>query len=167
VNGDPGDVPEHIWVYRRIRRVFGRPGLRSVDARRRRAAADDESSVPFGAGREPKGLADVMEAFTASRGWDSPLARAELVASWWEIVGTETAAHTAPVAIEDGVLTVSCDSTAWAQQLRLMRGTILDRVAERFPAAGVETAHFLAPDAPSWKHGPKTIPGRGPRDTYG
>ena len=167
MSGHRDPTPEHVSVYRRIRRVFGQPGLRSVDARRRRAAAEDESSVPFGAGREPKGLGDVMEAFTASRGWESPLARAELVGSWAEIVGADTAAHSAPIAVEDGVLTVTCDSTAWAQQLRLMRGTILERVTERFPAAGIETAHFLAPDAPSWKHGPKTIPGRGPRDTYG
>lgn len=164
---DPREVPEHVSVYRRIRRVFGTPGLRSLDARRRRAAAEDASSVPFGVGREPKGLGDVVEAFTASRGWDSPLARAELIASWSEIVGADTAIHTAPVAVDDGVLTVRCDSTAWAQQLRLMRGTILDRVAERFPAAGIETAHFLAPDTPSWKHGPRAIRGRGPRDTYG
>ncbi|PZQ74527.1 MAG: DUF721 domain-containing protein, partial [Cutibacterium acnes] len=23
------------------------------------------------------------------------------------------------------------------------------------------------PSAPSWKHGPRSVPGRGPRDTYG
>jgi predicted nucleic acid-binding Zn ribbon protein len=44
---------------------------------------------------------------------------------------------------------------------------VLNSVAERFPAAGVESTRFLAPHAPSWKHGPKAVPGRGPRDTYG
>ena len=160
-------VPEHISVYRRIRRAFGDPALRSIDARRRRAAAASASSAPYGDGREPAGLGDVMDAFTAARGWDSPLARAELVGSWAEIVGAETALHATPTAVEDGVLTVSCDSTAWAQQLRLMHAAILDRVRERYPAAGIETAHFLAPNAPSWKHGRMTFPGRGPRDTYG
>jgi predicted nucleic acid-binding Zn ribbon protein len=161
------DLPEHISVYRRVRRVFGEPGLRSIDARRRRRAAEDDSSAPYGLGREPLGLGVVVDALTTSRGWDSPLAQAELLGSWASIVGEETAAHAAPISVEDGVLTVKCDSTAWAQQLRIMRQTILDKVAERFPAAGIESARFLAPDAPSWKHGPKTIPGRGPRDTYG
>ncbi|WP_302968247.1 hypothetical protein [uncultured Varibaculum sp.] len=26
---------------------------------------------------------------------------------------------------------------------------------------------ILGPKAPSWKHGPRSVKGRGPRDTYG
>ena len=37
----------------------------------------------------------------------------------------------------------------------------------RFPEAGVDAIRFIGPDVPSWKWGPRTIPGRGPRDTYG
>jgi predicted nucleic acid-binding Zn ribbon protein len=166
VKGDRA-IPEHIAVFRRIRGLFGDPELRSVDGRRRRRAATETSSAPFGAGRDPLGLGDVVEALTAARGWDSPLARADLLASWSEIVGADTAAHAVPVGVEDGVLAVRCDSTAWAQQLRLMRSRILEQIASRFPDAGIETTRFIGPDAPSWKHGPKTIPGRGPRDTYG
>ena len=62
---------------------------------------------------------------------------------------------------------ITPETTAWAQQLRLMQATVLDSIAERFPAAGVEKAQFFGPHAPSWKHGPKAVPGRGPRDTYG
>ena len=160
-------VPEHVAVYRRLQRVFGDPALRSRDGRRRKQNAATASSEPYGLGRDPLGLADVLDRVTSSRGWDSPLARAELLASWPEIVGTDTAGHASPIGIEDGVLTVRCDSTAWATQLRTMQSTVLERIAERFPAAGVETARFLAPDAPSWKRGPRAIPGRGPRDTYG
>lgn len=165
--GPDEQVPEHLAVYRRLRRVFGNPELRSPDARRRRRTADAAPSEPYGLGREPRGMGDVLATVTSARGWESPIARAELLASWPEIVGTDTAAHAVPIGIEDGVLTVQCDSTAWAQQLRLMGSTVLASIAGRFPAAGVETARFLAPHAPSWKHGPKAIPGRGPRDTYG
>ena len=161
------EVPEHVAVFRRIRANLGDPSLRSGDARRRRRTARDETSVPYGAGREPRGIADVIETFTSSMGWESPLARAELLASWSEIVGPETAAHADPIGIEEGVLTVRCDSTAWAQQLRTMRGAVTTRIAERHAAAGVESVRFIGPDTPSWKRGPRTIPGRGPRDTYG
>lgn len=164
---EPQKVPEHIAVYRRLRRLFGDPELRSADGRRRRRAADAAGSEPFGLGRDPRGVGDVLAGMASARGWESPLARAELLASWADIVGSDTAAHASPLGIEDGVLTVQCDSTAWAQQLRLMSATVLAQLAERFPAAGVETARFLAPNAPSWKHGPKAVPGRGPRDTYG
>jgi predicted nucleic acid-binding Zn ribbon protein len=160
-------VPEHIAVYQRIRRVFGDPALRSGDARRRKRASRDESSVPYGVGRDPRGIADVMDNLTSTMGWDSPLARADLLASWSEIVGDETAAHTAPIGIEEGVLTVRCDSTAWATQLRRMNASVTTKILTKHAAAGIESVRFLGPDAPSWKRGPRAIPGRGPRDTYG
>lgn len=171
MSDDPGldreKVPEHIAVYQRIRSVFGDPSLRSGDARRRKRAARDESSVPYGVGRDPRGIGDVIEKLSSTMGWDSPLARAELLAGWPEIVGDETAAHAAPIGIEDGVLTVRCDSTAWATQLRRMNASITTKIGAHFAAAGIESVKFLGPDAPSWKHGLRAIPGRGPRDTHG
>jgi predicted nucleic acid-binding Zn ribbon protein len=163
----PERVPEHIAVYQRIRSVFGDPSLRSGDARRRKRAARDESSVPYGVGRDPRGIGAVIENLSSTMGWDSPLARAELLAGWAEIVGEETAAHASPIGIEDGLLTVRCDSTAWATQLRRMNATITTKIGAQFPAAGIESVKFLGPDAPSWKHGLRAIPGRGPRDTHG
>jgi predicted nucleic acid-binding Zn ribbon protein len=161
--------PEHIAVYRRLRRVFGLgSGLdRSADGRRRTRNARDESSVPYGTGRDPRGISSVLDDFTSTMGWESPLARSELMAAWSDIVGAETAAHSIPVGIEDGVLTVRCDSTAWAQQLRTMRIQVTTKIAEHHDAAGIESVRFLGPDVPSWKRGPRAIPGRGPRDTYG
>ena len=161
------DMPEHLSVYRRIRRAFGDPSLRTVDARRRRRNAAEGESVPYGLGREPAGLGDVLGTLTSTMGWDSPMARAELLADWPGIVGAETAAHAEPVGIEEGVLTVRCDSTAWAQQLRTMTAAVAVRIAEKHSAAGIETVRFIGPDTPSWKRGPRAIPGRGPRDTYG
>ena len=165
--GMPERVPEHIAVYRRIRSVFGDPGLRSVDARRRRTSARDETSVPYGTGRDPRGIGDVLQNLTSEMGWDSPVAQAELLAGWPGIVGAETAAHATPVGIEDGLLTVRCDSTAWATQLRRMNAAITTEIMRTFPAAAIESIKFLGPDTPSWKRGPRAIPGRGPRDTYG
>jgi predicted nucleic acid-binding Zn ribbon protein len=161
--------PEHVAVYRRVRRVFGLGnGVdMSIDGRRRSAAARDESSTPYGTGRDPRGMAEVLGDFTSTMGWESPLAQSELLAAWSELVGSETAAHSTPVGIEEGVLTVRCDSTAWAQQLRTMRVQVTTKIAERHPSAGIESVRFLGPDTPSWKRGPRAIPGRGPRDTYG
>ena len=164
---DPAREPEHVAVYRRVRRVFGDPESRSPDARRRTKASREETTVPYGVGRDPKGLESVLDSLTAAMGWESPLAKSELLVAWPALVGEEVAAHAQPESVEDGQLTVRCDSTAWAQQLRAMRTTVLARIAERHPAAGIESIRFLGPDAPSWKRGPRAIPGRGPRDTYG
>jgi len=158
--------PEHIAVYRRIRRVFGDAESRGAEARRRRAPRE-ETTTPYGLGREPRGIEDVLDALTTSMGWSSPLAKSELLVAWPDLIGADVAAHAEPVSVEDGLLTVRCDSTAWVQQLRSMRTVVLARIAERHPAAGIESVRFLGPDTPSWKRGPRAIPGRGPRDTYG
>jgi len=157
---------EPVSVYLRFRRVFGDGSSRSADARKR-AKKEPGSTIPFGSGRDPEGLGAVMDAVTSKLGWSSPLARSELLASWLEIAGVDTAEHSTPVGIEEGVLTVKCDSTAWATQLRLMRVQIMNRIISRYPDAGIESIRFEGPGAPSWKRGPRSIPGRGPRDTYG
>lgn len=157
---------EHIAVFERFRRVFGNRASLSADARKR-SSREPGTTAPFGAGRDPHGLAEVMDALTEKLGWNSPLAQSELISSWAELVGEETAVHSAPVGIEAGVLTVSCDSTAWATQLRLMRAHIVTRIAQRFPEAGIDSVRFDGPGVPSWKRGPRSIQGRGPRDTYG
>jgi predicted nucleic acid-binding Zn ribbon protein len=139
-----------------------------LDARKRAKNKKKEgASVPYGTGRDPRGIDDILDGLTARLGWTSPLAKADLLASWAELAGAETALHSEPVAIEDGVLVVRCDSTAWATQLRLMRGQITTSIAQRFPDAGIESVKFDGPNAPSWKRGTRSIPGRGPRDTYG
>jgi predicted nucleic acid-binding Zn ribbon protein len=153
-------------TYVRFRALFGEPGLRSSDARKR-AVKKEGASVPFGAGRDPHGLGDVIEGLTTKMGWTSPLAQSELLISWPDIAGAELAEHSTPIAIEDGVLTVQCDSTAWATQLRLMRASITTVIIQRYPDAQIDSIRFDGPNAPSWKRGPRSIPGRGPRDTYG
>lgn len=158
---------EHVAVYLRFRRVFGDPTTRSATARKRKKNKREATSVPFGGGRDPHGIGDVIDGLASKMGWTSPLARSDLLASWPGIVGTETAEHSTPAGIVEGLLTVKCDSTAWATQLRLMRSQITTTIAARFPDAGIESVRFEGPNAPSWKRGPRSIPGRGPRDTYG
>jgi predicted nucleic acid-binding Zn ribbon protein len=161
------ELPEHVAVYLRMREIFGEPGKRSPDARKRAKKSKETTSVPFGLGRDPRGIDDILDNLTNRLGWTSSLAKADLIGSWAELVGAETAEHSIPVGSEDGLLTVECDSTAWATQLRLMRGQITTSIAQRFPDAGIESIKFNGPNAPSWKRGTRSIPGRGPRDTYG
>lgn len=165
-NSDQGaQSDEHVAVYLRFKRVFGdgspRPGKRPAKPER------EGSTTAFGVGRDPHGLGEVIDGLATRMGWASPLARSELVASWSDIVGEETAAHSEPTAVDGSVLTVRCDSTAWATQLRLMRSMITTRIIERYPEAGIDSLRFEGPNAPSWKRGPRSVPGRGPRDTYG
>ncbi len=158
---DP-EVPETLATYLRLR------GLEPRSYRRRRPGRTTaDENQPFTAGRDPHGIGDVLDRLTSEAGWEPQLARADIARTWQEVAGEETARHTRPVALDAGLLTVQADSTAWAKQLQLMRAQVLTEIMRRFPEAGVDSIRFIGPDVPSWKWGPRAIPGRGPRDTYG
>ena len=48
-----------------------------------------------------------------------------------------------------------------------MHNDLLAKVTEAHPELEIASLKLLGPDAPSWKKGPRSVPGRGPRDTYG
>lgn len=159
---------EAIAVYLRFREIFGGRTFRPADRRRKQRPDGSEGSAePFGAGRDPRGLGAVMDSLTSELGWKPLLAQSALLENWEEIVGEETAAHSKPEAIQEGVLVVRCESSAWAASLRMMANRLVGEVSLRFPDAGIQSIRFMGPDAPSWKRGSRSIPGRGPRDTYG
>lgn len=158
----PATVPETVATYLRLRGLA--PSARTLRKRKRRT---DDEHQPFTPGRDPHGIAEVLAAVTRDAGWNPQLAQEDVVRTWNEVAGAETASHTRPVGFSEGVLTIQADSTAWARQLQLMRSQILTEILRRYPEAGVESVRFIGPDVPSWKWGPRAVPGRGPRDTYG
>lgn len=161
--GDDG--AEAIRVYEHFKFIF--TGERPRKRRKPGRVGDPGESIPYGKGREPRGVADVLDALTVSLGWDSSLSQADLMTNWIELAGEETAKHSHPVSIDAGTLTVQCESTAWATQLRLMRMEIMNSIAQRYPEAGIDGIRFIGPNVPSFKRGPRSVQGRGVRDTYG
>jgi predicted nucleic acid-binding Zn ribbon protein len=168
VNASPSEEPrsEASLVYLRLKKLFGGPSAR-LNKARQKAESGEAGSEPFGAGRDARGLGSVLDSLTTELGWDSELDKAELIGAWAELVGDGMAAKSQPLGIEDGVLTVRCDSTAWATQLRIMRVELLTAISQRYPRAGIQSIRFNGPDVPSWKYGRRSTQWRGPRDTYG
>jgi predicted nucleic acid-binding Zn ribbon protein len=165
----PPDVNESSSMYERLKsKATGVPfKSRRKGGLRQRRDMDVPGEAPFTPGRDPRGLGSVLDNLTVDLGWSGTLAKSQLLVSWAEVVGADIAARTHPIAIEDSTLTVACESTAWATQLRLMSSEILTKILQRFPESDVTSVRFQGPNAPSWKRGPRSIPGRGPRDTYG
>lgn len=134
---------------------------------RRNQESDAPGGRPFGHGRDPRALGEVLTVMANDMGWSVELEQARLLEEWPEFAGEATAEHTTVVGISNGVLQVQCDSTTWATELRRLRAEMLTRLLKDYPDAEVRDLRFLAPGAPSWRHGPRTVKGRGPRDTYG
>ncbi|GAA2334514.1 DciA family protein [Saccharopolyspora halophila] len=133
-----------------------------VRTRRRRgwsAAGPDD--------RDPQPLGKLASRIAKDRGWTENLTGGQVFAKWGALVGEEVAEHTKPVALKDGELTVQAESTAWATQLRLLQRQILKRIADGVGRDVVKRIKVQGPAAPSWRYGPRHVPGRGPRDTYG
>ncbi len=117
--------------------------------------------------RDPQPLSAMLAKLVKARGWQRPAAEARLFGTWSNVVGADLAAHSRPVMLEDGVLTIEAESTAWATQLRLMSSKLLVRIAGEIGNGVVKKLNIHGPVAPSWAKGPKRVRGRGPRDTYG
>ena len=140
---------------------------RKKNSRKNLTTEPTEGSQPFTPGRDPNHIASIVNHTAQDLGWTISLSQAELLHDWGELVGDEVAAQTRVTGIREETLFVECSSTAWATQLRLMRGTLLAQISEKYPEAGVQHIRFIQPASPSWKKGPRTVSGRGPRDTYG
>lgn len=141
-------------------------GLISQDARRRKDN-QKRGSQPFDKGRSPITAGAGLDQMLGEFNWTSKLEKATLFTQWEKIVGPESAEASYPEELERNILTVRCRSTAWATQLRLLATEILRKVTELHPDLEIAEIRFIGPSAPSWKKGPRSVPGRGPRDTYG
>jgi predicted nucleic acid-binding Zn ribbon protein len=86
----------------------------------------------------PRPLAAALQGLTASVSPASTLARVQEV--WEPAAGSAISAAAAPTAERHGVLTVTCSSAVWAQELDLMAPALLERLNG---ALGDELLHKL------------------------
>lgn len=139
-----------------------RRSLRTGRARRRSgwsgARPDD---------RDPQLLSTLAGSIARSRGWSTKVAEGMVFGRWAGVVGEDIAAHATPVKLEDGVLSIAAESTAWATQLRMLQKQILAKINAAVGNGMVTSLRISGPAAPSWRKGDRHIKGRGPRDTYG
>jgi predicted nucleic acid-binding Zn ribbon protein len=117
--------------------------------------------------RDPQPFGRLVSRVSLDRGWSPRLTDATVLGRWPQLVGAEIADHCTPVSLRDGELVLQAESTAWATQLRTLQRQLLSRLAAAVGKDVVKRIRVVGPTGPSWRHGPRTVRGRGPRDTYG
>ncbi|HEY0816764.1 MAG TPA: DciA family protein [Pseudonocardia sp.] len=117
--------------------------------------------------RDPQPFGRVVARVSLDRGWSPRLTDATVVGRWPQLVGADIADHCTPLSLRDGELVLQAESTAWATQLRTLQRQLLTRLAAAVGRDVVKRIRVVGPSGPSWRHGPRTVRGRGPRDTYG
>lgn len=159
----PSDIAQRALAgAQRISRTSrtGRPRRRSPERRSGYSGTGPDE-------RDPQPIGKVAAGLFAERGWERPVAEARVFADWATLVGPEIASRCKPVGLRDGELRLAAESTAWATQLRLLSSTLLAKLVAELGPNVVTRLSIGGPVGPSWKHGARSVRGRGPRDTYG
>ncbi|MFB0616351.1 DUF721 domain-containing protein [Streptomyces sp. AGS-58] len=143
------------------------------DAARQKKQARRGGGLRSGAradGRDPLALGAAINRLITERGWETPAAVGGVMGRWPEIVGQDLAKHCVPQRYDEDerVLTVQCDSTAWATQLRLLAPELVARLNKDLGQGAVRLIKVQGPGGPARRYGPLRAPGStGPGDTYG
>ncbi|MFG2308992.1 DUF721 domain-containing protein [Streptomyces sp. NPDC048566] len=145
------------------------------DAAQQRKQARRGGGLRSGAaadGRDPMALGAAINRLLTERGWETPAAVGGVMGRWPQIVGEDLAKHCVPLRYDEDpaerVLTVQCDSTAWATQLRLLAPQLVARLNQDLGHGAVRLIKVLGPGGPERRYGPLRAPGsKGPGDTYG
>lgn len=135
--------------------------------RRRRRVHDEVRSGPGADARDPQPLGAAMARLVRSRGWRTELGLRMIVSRWSLLVGAANAEHSVPEAYHDRILVVRAESSTWAAALRTIAPQLVAELNHRLGEGSVLRVDVRGPAGPSWKHGLRSVPGRGPRDTYG
>ncbi|TQM16149.1 DciA family protein [Pseudonocardia kunmingensis] len=148
---------------RAAKRTAEMQGRKPVKARGRRR----RWSGPGPDDRDPQPFGRLVSRVALDRGWSPRLTDATVLGRWHQLVGADIADHCTPLSLRDGELVLQAESTAWATQLRTLQRQLLGRLAGAVGRDVVRRIRVVGPSGPSWRHGPRHVRGRGPRDTYG
>ncbi|MCA1677236.1 MAG: DUF721 domain-containing protein [Actinobacteria bacterium] len=80
--------------------------------------------------RGPRRIGASLDRVTRSIGGPDASVLAAVFGRWEEIVGPHVAAHSWPISLSDGALTVGVDQPGWATQLTYLEKDLLRRVGE-------------------------------------
>jgi predicted nucleic acid-binding Zn ribbon protein len=97
---------------------------------------------------DPQPLNAAVGGLLSARGWRQRVAVGAAFGNWPLIVGPQLAAHTRPDGFDNGELTVTADSDAWAAQVRLMAPQLIKRLAEELGHGTVSKIRVRGPSAP-------------------
>ena len=85
---------------------------------------------PDATARGPRPVAESLDKVTRALGGPEASVLAAVFGRWKEIVGATVAAHSRPVSLTGGTLTIAVDQPGWATQLTYLEGDLRRRIAE-------------------------------------
>ena len=80
---------------------------------------------------EPRPIGNGLDGLIRSLRGTSAASQVGVFAGWADAVGPAVAAHARPVSLDDGLLVVEVDDSAWATQLRYLEHQVLEQLRVR------------------------------------
>ena len=81
--------------------------------------------------KQPKTLSSFLDNLIEDKGWEEKLIEAKITDIWLEIVGESIAKNAKVIKLDDGVLTISTESSTWRNELRLRSDEIIDKLNKK------------------------------------
>lgn len=125
------------------------------------------SARPARKNRDELSIGDAIGEVVRDHGWEEKLAGTRVFTDWANLVGPQLSEHARVEHFTDGVIHVRTSSTAWAKEITLLAPRLVAMLNDELGQGTVLRVEARGPQAPSWRSGPRTVRGRGPRDTYG
>jgi predicted nucleic acid-binding Zn ribbon protein len=94
--------------------------------------------------RAPRSLSFALDRVTAGLAPATTLARVQ--GCWADVAGEPLAAVAKPVSERDGVITVACESSLWANELQMMAADLLGKLNAALPDRELAELRFKAGD---------------------
>lgn len=95
-----------------------------------------------GSGISP--LGPLVKRMLENLGLQSKVRERQAMAEWADVVGEQISAVAIPADIRDGILYVSCRSSAWSNELTFLKPEITARLNERIGAEVIKDIRFSA-----------------------
>ncbi len=102
----------------------------------------------FGGRREPRSddpvaIGDIVDALMARKAFSRGMPVAELASRWPAVVGERLAGETAPMALDEGVLTVGVSNGPWGAQARFLQEEIRRNADEALGGGRVSSIRII------------------------
>jgi predicted nucleic acid-binding Zn ribbon protein len=88
-------------------------------------------------------IGNVLSQVVRDLGLGKKLNEQRAVVEWSDVVGARVAEHSRAMRVDAGRLFIEVDSSVWAQELSLMRHSILREMDARIGKGVIETVHFV------------------------
>lgn len=91
----------------------------------------------------PEKIGNILENYLSERGYLSVCKEYNVISKWKDIVGEKIASITKCITVENGVLYVTVESSAWRQELSFLKNDILSKIEEKTKCQSIKNIIFL------------------------